>query len=244
MPVIHPLAPSDTVSAAELLSPVRAAEWHPGLVPEGPTHGEIFADGDHAAGAALALAFAIDRLHAGASDPLVDTPDERPWLWVQDREALRRTGRPYRPGLPRRLRHRLIHVAANSPEDALFALEEGLRCHDLAFVMGEIVGNPRALDMTASRRLGLAAEKHGTPFWLVRLDAKRDLSSARQRWEVRPNASPRPRWNPEAPGTPSWQADLFRARSHPPGTWTLRDDGMLVAEKMSSAAHLSVAVQQ
>jgi protein ImuA len=138
--------------------------------------------------------------------------------------------------LPRGLRHRLIHVAVRSPEDALFALEEGLRCRDLAFVMGEITGNPRALDMTASRRLSLAAEKHGVPLWLVRLDASRDLSSARQRWAVRAAASPEPRWNPAAPGMPTWQADLFRARRHPPGTWMLRHDGALMAERASAAA--------
>jgi protein ImuA len=73
------------------------------------------------------------------------------------------------------------------------------------------------------------------PFWLVRLDAQRDLSSARQRWSVRSAASPPPRWNPAAPGMPSWQAELFRARRHPPGDWLLRDDGALVACKASSA---------
>jgi len=225
---------SKPTSAAGLLRRPRAAEWRLGLAPDDIAHGEIFASGDDAVGSALALAFARDRLAAAASDPLADTPDERPWLWVQDREALRRTGRPYRPGLPRALRHRLIHVAARSAEDALFALEEGLRCRDLAFVMGEITGNPRALDMTASRRLGLAAEKHGVPLWLVRLDARRDLSSARQRWVVQAAASPEPRWNPAAPGTPSWQAELFRARRHPPGTWVLRDDGALVAHRAPS----------
>ncbi len=225
------------ISAADLACPTRAAEWRPGLSPaEQTVHGEVFASGNDTVGAALALAFARDHLATAALDPLADSSDERPWLWVQDREALRRTGRPYRPGLPRALRHRLIHVAARSAEDALFALEEGLRCRDLAFVVGEITGNPRALDMTASRRLGLAAEKHGVPLWLVRLDARRDLSSARQRWAVQAAASPEPRWNPAAPGTPSWQAELFRARRHPPGTWMLRDDGALVAERVPTSA--------
>jgi protein ImuA len=232
----------DLISASDLARPTRAAEWRPGLPATGDTaHGEIFAPGDDTTGAALALALAQDHLRAVAPDPLADVPDERPWLWVQDREALRRTGRPYRPGLPRSLRHRLVHVAAPTVEDALFALEEGLRCRELAFVIGEITGNPRALDMTASRRLSLAAEKHAVPLWLVRLDAKRDLSSARLRWSVQATASPEPRWNPAAPGTPSWRADLFRARRHPPGTWVLRDDGTLVAERDASALPASHA---
>ncbi|MCB2048664.1 MAG: hypothetical protein KDE32_10605 [Novosphingobium sp.] len=158
------------------------------------------------------------------------------WLWVQDRDALRRTGRPYRPGLPRALRHRLIHVAAASAEDALFALEEGLRCRDLAFVIGEIAGNPKALSFTAQRRLSLAAQRHGVPLWLVRLDAARDLSSARMRWQARPAPSPHPRWNAAAPGVARWRAELFRARRHPPGEWLLHEEeGRLVQQALLRA---------
>lgn len=196
-----------------ILSAARAAEWRPSL-PDAPRHSELFASAREGSGAALALALAQDQRRA----------DQRPWLWVQDKAALRLTGRPYRPGLPQSLRHRLIHVAATSPEDALFALEEGLRCRDLAFVIGELAGNPKALNFTASRRLSLAAEKHGVPLWLVRLGAARDLSSARLRWQVRAAPSPPPRWNRQAPGMPAWHAELFRARNHPPGEWILRDD--------------------
>lgn len=178
-------------------------------------HSEVFASSAEGTGAGLALALALDAAPEG---------EERPWLWVQDKAALRLSGRPYRPGLPEALRHRLIHVAANSPEDALFALEEGLRCRDLAFVIGELAGNPRALSLTASRRLSLVAEKHGVPLWLVRLDAMRDLSSARMRWQAHAAPSPPPRWNARAPGAPAWRAELFRARGHPPGEWILRHD--------------------
>jgi protein ImuA len=202
----------------------RADRWRPGVASDGAEHGEIFASGHDAAGAALALALALERLRGQAPDALADAPDQRAWLWVQDREALRRTGRVCRAGLPRCLRHRLIHVAARTPGDALFAIEEGMRCRDLAFVIGEIVGNPQALTFTASRRLSLAAEKHGVPLWLVRLDAARELSSARMRWQVRAAPSPRPRWNSQAPGMASWRAELFRARRHPPGEWILCDE--------------------
>jgi protein ImuA len=203
----------------QALSATHAAEWRPGLDDPVP-HGEVFASSREASGAAVALAFALDRMRLAQGGV-----DQRPWLWVQDAGARRLTGRPYRPGLPRAFRHRLIHVSAKTPEDALFALEEGLRCRDLAFVIGEIAGNPRALGLTASRRLGLAVERHGVPLWLIRLDAKHDLGSARLRWDVEAEPSPRPRWNAEAPGIASWRAELFRARRHPPGKWILRDDG-------------------
>ena len=209
---LHPILPRPS-------APDPDSRWLPGRA-AGVRHSEIFAPADEASGAGAALALALDQMEAG----------ERPWLWVQDKAARRLGGRPYRAGLPAQLRHRLIHVAANRPEDALFALEEGLRCRDLAFVVGEIAGNPRALGLTASRRLSLAAEKHGTALWLIRLDARRDLGSARMRWEVRSSPSPRPRWNASAPGTPSWSAELFRARTHQPGHWILRDDAPLAAE--------------
>jgi protein ImuA len=56
------------------------------------------------------------------------------------------------------------------------------------------------------------------------LDAQADLSSARMRWQARAAPSPLPRWNPAAPGTATWHAELFRARRHAPGEWTLCDE--------------------
>ncbi len=210
------------------LSPMSAApRWRPGLA--AAQHSEIFASAREAGGTAAALALALDGLRGKAGTGFV--------LWVQDAAALRLNGRPYRPGLPEVLRHRLIHVAAKTPEDLLFALEEGVRCRDFLFVIGEIAGNPKALDFTASRRLSLAAEKHEVPLVLVRLDATRDLSSARMRWQVRSAPSLNPRWNAFAPGAPRWHAELFRARAHAPGEWILRDDGhVLAADRLASPA--------
>ncbi|MFK5065582.1 hypothetical protein, partial [Klebsiella pneumoniae] len=85
----------------------------------GCRHAELFAPAAQAGGAGLALALARDALHAARPDPLADAPDERAWLWVQDKGARRLSGRPCHAGLPRDLAHRLIHVAAESPEDAL-----------------------------------------------------------------------------------------------------------------------------
>jgi protein ImuA len=220
-------APSAFGPRAGALSPdARAARWRPGLA--SALHSEIFAAGDECAGAAVALALALDT--PGAAD------DKRSVLWVQDRAAQRLSGHPYRPGLPAALRNRVIRVAAATPEDALFVLEEGLRCRELACVIGEIAGNPKALDFTASRRLSLAAERHGVPLFLVRIDAARDLSAARMRWQVTAAPSPPPRWNAETPGAPAWHAELFRARAHPPGKWILRDDGDVLAAEPAGPA--------
>lgn len=233
--------PQTLVPASDLTTvSARAPRWRAGL---GPVHhSEVFAPASEATGVATALALAADGLAAAQPGPAAEAEDRRALLWVQDKAALRLGGRPYRPGLPRAFRHRLIHVVAERCEDALFALEEGLRCRELCAVIGEIAGNPRALDFTASRRLTLAAEKHGVPLWLVRLDAARDLSSARMRWDMRAAPSPPPRWNAAAPGTPTWRAELFRARMHPPDTWTLRDDDHgLTADRAVGASEETAA---
>lgn len=205
--------------ARVLPRPLPEARWRPGLSAQ-PFHSEIFASATEASGAGLALALARDALAAAGREG----DGSRQVLWVQDVKAIRLGGRPCLAGLPPDLRHRLIHVAAATPEDALFALEEGLKCRDIACVIGEIAGNPKALSFTASRRLSLTAEKHGVRLWLVRLDAEPDLSSARMRWQVHAAPSPVPRWNAAAPGTSIWHAELFRARTHAPGEWSLSDD--------------------
>lgn len=234
----HLLRAGDLAAASS-----HAPHWQPGAAHA--LHSEIFAPATEGSGAGMALALARDGLRAaaradgamtgariGAGTAVGAEADEKPILWVQDKRARRLSGMPYRPGLPRWLAHRLIHVAADKPEDALFALEEGVRCRDLACVIGELAGNPRVFDFTASRRLSLAAEKHGVPLVMVRLDAHPELSSARMRWHARAAPSAPPLWNTAAPGRPAWHAELFRARGHIPGEWILRDgDDILAAER-------------
>ncbi len=221
-----PFKPS-LASVLPRTEPARLSEarWRPGVdapPASAPFHSEIFASGSEASGAGLALALAHDALTSPGEGGVGE--DTRHVLWVQDRKAMQLNGRPCVAGLPPDLRHRLIHVAAATPEDALFALEEGLKCRDFACVIGEIAGNPRALSFTASRRLSLTAERHGVRLWLVRLDADPDLSSARMRWQARAAPSLPPRWNAAAPGTATWHAELFRARAYPPGEWMLSDE--------------------
>ena len=226
-----PSKPSPARVLLARLAPDRLPEtrWRPGLA-EQPFHSEVFAPASEASGAGLALALARNAL------ALMGGEDARHVLWVQDRAAIRLSGRPCLAGLPPDWRRRLLHVAAATPEDALFALEEGLKCRDLACVIGEIAGNPRALSFTASRRLSLTAEKHGVRLWLVRLDAEPDLSSARMRWQARAAPSPLPRWNPAAPGTATWHAELFRARRHAPGEWILSDENGTLRPADTAAA--------
>jgi protein ImuA len=146
---------------------------------------------------------------------------EKPLLWVQDRMAILESGRIHPPGLPVR---NLIHVETRDARDALWAMEEGVRCSCLSAVIGEIWGDPKTLDFTATRRLAVASERSGTPCWLVRLGGTANLSGARMRWRLASAPSLANALDPRAPGTPTWDAELFRARGHPPGRWNVAHD--------------------
>ena len=141
-------------------------------------------------------------------------PPGKPLLWVQERMAIVEGGRIHPPGLGQA---ELIHVETRDARDALWAMEEGLRCPALGAVIGEYWGDPAALDFTATRRLAVAAERHGVAAWLIRLGGTANLSGARWRWRVA-SAPGRPgALNPRAPGEPAWAVELFRARMTPPG---------------------------
>ena len=129
-------------------------------------------------------------------------------------------GRLYPPGLGAGAGE-LIHVAARDSREALWAMEEGLRCTQLGAVIGELYGDPQALDFTATRRLAVAAERHGVAAYLIRLGGHANLSGARLRWRVASSPSLANPLNSRAPGAPAWDAELFRARGAKPGHWAL-----------------------
>ncbi|HWC55529.1 MAG TPA: recA-like protein, partial [Sphingomicrobium sp.] len=121
----------------------------------------------------------------------------KPLLWVQERMAILESGRVHPPGLPTQ---NLIHVEARDARDALWAMEEGLRCSALSGVIGEIWCDPRTLDFTATRRLAVASERSGVAAFLIRLGGSANLSGARMRWRIASAASPVNDLDPRAPG--------------------------------------------
>ena len=141
-----------------------------------------------------------------------------PLLWVQDRMAILEAGRVHPAGLGAR---DLIHVTARDAREALWAMEEGLRCASLSAVIGEIWGDPGVIDFTATRRLAVAAERRQVPCWLVRLHGSANLSGARLRWRCASAPSLANGLDARAPGGPAWDAELFRARGFAPGRWTV-----------------------
>jgi protein ImuA len=172
--------------------------------PSSPTLSELFAASPRDGGWAGFLLAQVD--------------PQKPLLWVQERMAILESGRIHPPGLPT---PNLIHVEARDARSALWAMEEGVRCGALSCVIGEIWGDPAALDFTATRRLAVAAERSGVPCWLVRLGGTANLSGARMRWRVASAPSLVNMLDAKASGAPAWDAELFRARGSPPGRWSI-----------------------
>lgn len=189
--------------------------WHL-PAPPSPTLSELFA--------------AHPRDGGWAGFLLAQMQTDGPLLWVQDRMAILESGRVHPPGLPSQ---NLIHVEARDARDALWAMEEGLRCPVLSAVIGEIWGDPRALDFTATRRLAVASERSGVAAFLIRLGGAANLSGARMRWRIASAPSLLNDLDRRAPGLPAWNAELFRARGMPVGRWTVSHEAdrfHLVAE--------------
>jgi protein ImuA len=189
--------------------------WHL-PAPPSPTLSELFAGSPRDGGWAGFLLAQIDR--------------SKPVLWVQERMAILEAGRIYPPGLGE---IPILHVEARDARSALWAMEEGVRCSALSAVIGELYGDPAALDFTATRRLAVASERARVPCWLVRLGGSANLSGARMRWRIASAPSIANPLDARGPGVPAWEAELFRARGSPPGRWRIAHDSgafHLVAE--------------
>ncbi|HUG45231.1 MAG TPA: hypothetical protein VMK31_01805 [Sphingomicrobium sp.] len=196
-----------TARPAKSLPRAQSGRWRL-PAPLCPTLSELFAASPRDCGWAGFLLAQVDR--------------SKPLLWVQDRMAILESGRIHPSGLGG---IDLIHVEARDARSALWAMEEGVRCAALCAVVGELSGDPTALDFTSTRRLAMTSERSGVPCWLVRLGGNANLSGARMRWRV---ASAPSLLNPldrRAPGPAVWDSQLFRARGFPPGRWSLAHDG-------------------
>ena len=132
---------------------------------------------------------------------------------------------------------RLILVAAKRDDEALWAMEEGLKAKSLGAVLGEI----EKLDLTASRRLQLAAEASGvTAFvlrrWRVMERATRDALqpiAAVTRWKIESLPS-------DGEDDIRWQVALARCRGGRPGTWIMAKG---IMERMDGSDELHAESQ-
>lgn len=139
------------------------------------------------------------------------------WMWMREEEAERRMGRLHAIGIteiggdPARLILGVLPDAAA----VLRAAADAIRCASLGAVVIELWGDPRAFDLTASRRLALLAEASGVTALLLRVAGKATPSAAQTRMQV--SAAPSPPFVANAPGHPAWTIELLRQRGGPAG---------------------------
>jgi len=149
-----------------------------------------------------------------------------PLLWIAPRDDL------YPPALPSLGLDpaRLILVRARG-SDLFWALEEGLRCPDLAAVVGE-VEQPERLDIRAGRRLQLAAEASGVTAFLLHRPVtatragRREASAAVTRWRISATPSDFTMLDSAMkggcfPNGARWRLELLRCRGAAPRSWLL-----------------------
>ncbi len=130
---------------------------------------------------------------------------------------------------------RLLMVTAGAAEDLFWAMEEALRTPGIAAVVGET----RAADPTAGRRLSLAAEKNGVPALLLRSQPAPPQSVCTTRWRVSSAPSPEVQ-GIEMLGAARWQVELRRNRF---GTPSIEEMPAWLLEWNDEANRLAVVPQ-
>ena len=169
-------------------------------------------DGTAAAGLVAALAIGM-------------SGNARAVLWLRTERAVRASGVMQGAGWTE---------LGGTPATCLFALVEdtksllraggdALRSGAPGVVIVEGWGRMPELDLTASRRLLLAAERSGVTLLLLRIDAQPVPSAAATRWQVA--SAPSRALAANAPGLPAFDMELLRQRSGPSGLrWRLEWD--------------------
>ena len=144
-----------------------------------------------------------------------------PLFWLREEKADRQ-GPLHAPGLaqigidPARL----VLVVLPDPVALLRAALDVVRCASVGAAVIEMWRNPPMLDLTASRRLALAAEASGVTALLLRAEARPGPSAAQTRWSV--HAAPSATLEADAPGAPAFVVELLRQRGRPDGgSWHL-----------------------
>ena len=169
----------------------------------------------------------------------------RPMLWIAPRHAAHET--LYGPGLaffgfdPFDPGAGLVLVRARGMTQILWAMEECLRAGPVGAVVAELPAGALP-DLTAGRRLQLAAEAGGTLGLLLHAEnaaaSALPPSACVTRWRIAPTAGPLPPPPPPPPPpidavasaatgpplfaeAPRWRVELMRCRGGAPGAWEL-----------------------
>ena len=117
---------------------------------------------------------------------------------------------------------RFLMVRAATPKDALWAMEEALKTRGITAVIGELAERGEAADLTATRRLSLAAQKGKSLALLLRQYPWPEPSAAATRWHVAGVSGPRDEFG--GLGTTAFSLTLTKNRRGPCGHWIVQWD--------------------
>jgi protein ImuA len=116
---------------------------------------------------------------------------------------------------------RVIFADISRPKQALWAIEECLKCGALTTVVGEI----KELSFSESRRLQLAVEESQVTGFIHRYQPRSENTVAcLSRWKIKAIQSEAEDGMP-GPGFPRWQVELLKVRNGRPGTWLVEWTG-------------------
>ena len=162
-----------------------------------------------------------------------------PILWVREDHAARH-GRLYAHGLAELGADpdQIVIIHAPDARTALRAGADIARCSAVGAVLIELHGKVPLLDLTASRRLALAAAQSGVLVLLLRIGAEPQASAAQTRWQV--ESAPSALLAANAPGAPAFIIELLRHRGGVAGFRTRiewnRDDRNCIEAPLPGAA--------
>lgn len=140
----------------------------------------------------------------------------KPCLWVSTRPLV------FPPGIkifgveP----DKFIFIDTNKDKEALWTIEEGLKCNSLCAVIGEI----SSLDFKQSRRLQLAVENSRVTGFINRLlpqNVQPQPTASVSRWQIRPIESQVPDGLPGI-GFARWEVMLLKIRNGRTGNWQIQ----------------------
>jgi protein ImuA len=150
--------------------------------------------------------------------------DGRSVLWIQTDFAALEAGNIYGPGcdifgLPA---SRLLIVKVARPLDALWAMEEALKCRAMTCVITELPKDGAMADLTATRRLTLAAREGDSFGFLLRHRPSPLASAAETRWEIAAAPSRPDQFG--GLGRTAFALSLTKNRRGPTGRWLVAWD--------------------
>lgn len=172
----------------------------------------------------------------------------RPLVWGLHDLMAQEAGQPHGLGLNELgLRpETLLLVRARDIQTLLAVGEEAARSTAVGAVVLSAWGEARALTLTASRRLAMAAASGGATVLLTRAGAAPQSSAAETRWSVAAAASTP--LEALAPGRPAFRLTLERSREGgPPRTWIMewdRDRRSFIAPTPLSGDLVPLAAQR